>query len=143
MVVVARLDADLLAERGVDEVDVAEVAVQEGEGRQALRVREHRRVEDDALLLVRPPLDVLAADDVHDALVWVDRHHDRRSIEDTCGSGQFSDSQTRAQSCSNKRAAHSPTRRRQSVALSQRLPLAAVMRVRKSHRSHLSGRKPD
>ena len=71
VVVVACVDADLLVEGGVHEIDVANVAKEEGEGGEALRVVEDGCVEDDVRLLVGPALEVLAADDVHDALVGV------------------------------------------------------------------------
>jgi hypothetical protein len=84
VVVVARIGANLLAEGGVHEIDVPQVAVEECEGGEAVLVGEHRRVEDDARLLVGPALEVLAAEDVEDALVRVVRHHNRHSMEDTC-----------------------------------------------------------
>ena len=41
---------------------VPQVAIQEGEGGDALLVGEHRGIEDDPPLVLGPPLDVLAAD---------------------------------------------------------------------------------
>ena len=76
VVVVARVDADLREHSGVDEADVPQVAVEEGEGGEALRVGEHRRNEDDARLLVRPPLLVRAADHAEDLAPRVEGRHD-------------------------------------------------------------------
>ena len=84
MVVIARVDAKLREHGVVDEVRVPQVAVEEGEGGDALLVGEHRCIEDDPQLVLRPTLDVLATDDVHDALVRVEDHVVRRMITGTC-----------------------------------------------------------
>ena len=82
--VVAWIGAELREHGVVDEGGVPQVAVEEGEGRDALRVREHRCIQDDLPLVLGPTLDVLAADDVHDALVGVEDHVVRRMITITC-----------------------------------------------------------
>ena len=84
VVVVARIGAELRDHGVVHEGGVPHVAVQEGEGGDALLVGEHRSVEDDPQLVLRPPLDVLAVNDVHDALLGVHDHVVRRMITITC-----------------------------------------------------------
>ena len=85
VVVVLRGNAELIADRLVHEAGVTQVAVQEGTGSEALPVGELGRVEYGPSLLVGPPLQILAAHDVQDALVRVVRHHDPNPSTDTCG----------------------------------------------------------
>ena len=66
---------------GVHEAGVAEVAVEEGEGGDALVLGEHRRNKDDARLVLGPPLLVRAADHAEDLAPHASRV---ATIEGTC-----------------------------------------------------------
>ena len=112
VVVILGVRADLLAEGGVHEADVADVAVEEGEGGEALGVGEDRFGEDDPRIVLRPPLEEGAADYVQDALVRVVRRHDPRRIEDTCArQWEEAEHQSRARMCTrNAEAERAPNR---------------------------------
>ena len=74
---VLRVGAELLEQRGVHEVGVAQVAVQEGAEDEAVVVGELLLVEERMRLRPRPALDVLAADEVQNAPLRVlALHHD-------------------------------------------------------------------
>ena len=80
VVVVVGVGAKLLAEGGVDELRIAQVAEEEGADGDAVGVGELAPAEDHVGLGHGPPLDVLAGEEVADEPLRLLRHPMRRAI---------------------------------------------------------------